>query len=104
MLFLVALTMVSFSYQKPPPTLLGKDAQYTNHGFQRVVSLQHGALCAIMGMYFTVLMLSFSLMLVHAGHVASYTFLNASERCCPSRLPVSILSLFLETPSQPNFE
>jgi hypothetical protein len=33
MLFLVALTMVSCSYQKPPPTLLGKDAQYTNHGY-----------------------------------------------------------------------
>jgi hypothetical protein len=45
MLFLVALTMVSFSYQKPPPTLLGKDAQYTNHGYIPVRCIRVCTLC-----------------------------------------------------------
>jgi len=42
--------------------------------------LKHGALCGITSI-FTVLILNLSRILVHAGHLASYTFSNAIAIC-----------------------
>ena len=64
--------------------------------------LKHGALCGITSI-FTVLILNLSRILVHAGHLASYTFADANARCCPSCVCLSCFSTILEMPSQPHF-